>query len=142
GDPLAEPAGPFAIVEEELLRGHRAIDRRRAPGFLAAQERLPRGIEVGDAREAVGADLLDLVIEAERGARGVIEDRLERLIKEGQPVLHAGIPVSRAHRAIERIIVGDGAELLAIATPEAVDDLRIEQDLAHRLEAQLRQRAG
>ncbi len=49
-------------------------------------------------------------------------------------MLHADVAPAGADRLVERIVVGDGAELLAVARPEALDGRIVEQYLVHRLE--------
>ena len=53
-------------------------------------------------------------------------------MEERQPVLHALVAATFAHRFIERVFAGDGAEELHIACPETADRLLVQHDLCRR----------
>ena len=58
------------------------------------------------------------------GASGqVVEQRLQPLVEERQPVLHAGEAAAFADRLVERVAAGDGAEGVAVILAEAADRL-------------------
>ena len=121
---------PLPVIEKKLLRLDRAIRRRR--GARGPAHVAPRGIEIGDLLEPVAAHPFGLVVERHRRLGQIVEQRLEALVIKRQPVLHADIAPPRAHRLVQRIVVGDRAELLAIAQAEAADRVLVEQHLAHR----------
>ena len=130
---------PFALVEIKLLGLDRAVDRRARSG---GTHLLARAIEIGDLLEPVMPHRIRLVIERDRGLGQVIEHGLQALVIERQPMLHADIAPAGAHRFVERIVVGDGAELLAIARAEAADRRLVEQHLADRPQHRALERAG
>ncbi len=136
---LGEPGDPLAVVEIELVRPHRAVDRRRAP---RPQPFLARAVEIGDRRQPVVVHVLGLVVERHRRLGQVVEHRLEALVIERQPMLHADIAPPGADRVVERVVIGDRAELLAIAAAEALDRGVVEQHLVDRAEHDRIQRAG
>ncbi len=94
---------PFLLVEKGLLGPHRAIDRRgaAAPG---AHRLPPRLVEIGNGGDALVAHILGLVVEHESGIGQVVENRLQRLVVERQPMLHADVAPAGAdrHRAGSR----------------------------------------
>src|SRR5258707_1278069 len=118
--PANERPAPFLLVEKGLLGPHRALNRRgaAAPG---AHRLPPRLVVIGDGGDALMADILGLVVEHDCGIGQVVENRLQRLVVERQPMLHADVAPAGADRLVERIVFGDGAELLAVARPEALD---------------------
>ena len=90
------------------------------------------GVEIGDRLEPVVADLVGLMVEREPGAGQVVEQSLQLLVIERQPVLHADIAPAGTDRLVEQIIGAGGAKLLAVARAEAPDRGVVEQDLVDR----------
>jgi len=130
---------PFGVVKIELLRLDRPVERGGTA--MRRTEAPPRAIEIGDRLESVGAGLLGLMIERQRRAGQVIEQRFQGLIIERQPVLHAGIAAAGADRFVERVVAAARSELLAIARSEAMDRCVVEQYLADRSQVQFVNRA-
>src|SRR3984893_18487245 len=93
---------------------------------------MARGIETRDRLEPVVADLVGLMVEREPRTGQVVEQSLQLLIIERQPVLHADIAPAGADRFVEQIIGAGGAELLAIARAKTPDRPVVEQYLADR----------
>jgi hypothetical protein len=92
GDELADrPTGqrgvPCGLVEIEQLRRDRLVGTR-APG-LRAHRLDPRGVLLGQGAPAAGPGGVEAVVEGERRARQVVEDRLEPVVEERQPVFEA-----------------------------------------------------
>ena len=98
---------------------------------------MPGGVEIGDRFEPVTPRLIGLVIERYRRLRQVIEQRLQRLVVERQPMLHPGMAPPGADRFVERVVAADRAELLPIARAEAMDRRVVEQDLTDRAQHEL-----
>ena len=84
-------------------------------------------VEVGDRVEPVGANLVGLMVERDPGAGQIVEQGLQPLVIERQPMLHADIAPPGADRFVERVVGAGGAELLAVALAEAVDRRVVEQ---------------
>ncbi len=64
--------------------------------------------------------------------RQMIEQGLQPLLEQRQPMLHARQAPPIAHRLIERVAGRIGAKLLAVAGTEPLDALLVEQGLARR----------
>ncbi len=82
--------------------------------------------------EALRDGLLCEVVEADVTALHIIEQRLQPVMKQRQPLLHAGIALAGADRLIKRIVAGATAEQLDIAAAEHLLRLGAEVHLAHR----------
>ena len=76
------------------------------------------------------------MVEDDRRVRQIVEQRLQPLVEERQPVLHAGEAPALADRGIERVVARRRAEGLDVVAAEAADRLRRQRDLAHRLQRQ------
>ena len=81
---------------------------------------------------AFGDRLARQMVEDDRRARQIVEHRLQPLVEERQPVLHAGEAPSLADRRIERVVARRRAERLDVAAAEAADRLRRQRHFAHR----------
>ena len=84
----------------------------------------------------LGQRLARQMVEHERRVGQIVEQRVEPLVVERQPVLHAGEAPAFAHRRIERIVARRRAERLDVVAAEAADRLRRQRHLAHRLQGQ------
>src|ERR1700730_11856977 len=93
---------------------------------------MARGIETRDRLEPVVADLVGLMVEREPRTGQVVEQSLQLLVVERQPVLHADIAPAGADRFVEQVVRAGGAELLAVTRAEAPDRRIVEQYLADR----------
>ena len=133
--PQAQRRAPFGLAEIELIRPHRAIDRRA--GARGRGDVAPRPIEIGDRVEPMAANLVGLMIERDAGAGQIVEQGFEPLVIERQPVLHADIAPPGADRFIKRVVGAGGAELLAITLAKPVHRLIVEQDFADRAQHRL-----
>jgi hypothetical protein len=121
---------PRRLVEVELPRRHGLVDGIEPP--LLAQRRGAGVVLIGDRlppRDALGRGL---VVERDGRARQVVEDRLQPLVEEGQPVLRPGMLAPRADRLVERIVGARRAELDAVVLPEPRDRGLVEDDLGDR----------
>ena len=77
------------------------------------------------------------MVEADLGVGHVVEQRLQVLVEERQPVLHAGAAVAGADRLVERIVAGGAAEQLDVAAAEQALRRLAERDLADRHQREL-----
>ncbi len=115
-----------------------ALGRQRLvrPGVALAGplQAAPRSVKVGDGLQACVTRLLGLPVERHRRLGQVVEQRLQALVEQRQPVLHAGVRAAGADRLVERVVLAGGAEGLAIGGPEALDGRRLQDHLVDRLE--------
>ena len=72
------------------------------------------------------------VFERQRRAGQIIENGLERVVEQRQPVLHAGIAAALAHRLVQEIVGRGGTELGHVAGAEAADGFRDQLEFRHR----------
>ena len=74
------------------------------------------------------------MVEHDRRVRQIVEHRIEPLVEERQPMLHAGEAPALADRGVERVVARRRAERLDVGAAEAADRLRRQRHLAHRLQ--------
>ncbi len=131
---------PGGVVEVERGGGHRLVDgadlRLRRKGVGAGV------VLVGEGGPAGGAGGRGLVVEEDGGAGEVVEERLETLVEEREPVLGALDLAAGGDRLVERVVVAGGAEGLAVAGAEALDRGVVEDDLGDRRELDALHRLG
>ena len=133
GRAAREQPCPFVRVEKERFWLHRVI------GHFGDRRRRRVGARVEEVRnrlEAVVARVRRAMVEQDRALRHVVEERLEPVVEERQPVLDTGIAALGGDRLVKRIVSGHGAERAAVSGAEARDRLRREQHLAHRREGE------
>ena len=73
-------------------------------------------------------------LECDRSAVEIIDQRVHMLVKQRQPMLHAGIAAPLAHRLVELVVPCRGAEGFHIAQPKAPDRIGGELEFRHRHE--------
>ena len=123
-----EPLLPFLFRQIKPRRRQRLVRRRHA-----LLERLAAGVVViGDLREAFMRGVFGQMLERQRRARQIVEQRLHRIVKQRQPVLHAGIAAALAHRFVQQIVRRARAEFGDIAGAEAPDGFGDELEFRHR----------
>ena len=83
---------------------------------------------------ALGDRLVRQMVEDDRRVGQIVEQRLQPLVEERQPVLHAGEAAAFADRGVERVVARRRAERLDVVAAEAADRLRRQRHLAHRLQ--------
>src|SRR5581483_8792206 len=91
-------------------------------------------VEFLDLLESCRCRFARLMVECDNRLRQIIEQRLQPLVEQRQPVLETGIALPGADRLVKRIVLANRAEQLAIARAEARDRRLIERRLADRLE--------
>ena len=64
------------------------------------------GEVVGDHLQPGGQHLVGLVVQADRGARQVVQQRLHRGMEQRHPVLHAGMAAAVGDRVVDRVVGG------------------------------------
>ena len=136
-----EQAVPFRRFQVEALGRHGLVVG------AAAHAALPAGLAAGVV--VVGDQLVprleglgDLVIGRHDRLGAIVEQRLEVVVKERQPVLHADMALTGRHGLVKNIVARDIAEQLAIAAAEARDAVLGQQHLADRQYDDLVARAG
>ena len=77
------------------------------------------------------------MVEAERGTRRIVQKRVETVVEQRQPVLHAGIAASGAHRFVQRILGRDRTKGCHITLTEQALGRGAERELVHRHQSQL-----
>ena len=82
------------------------------------------------------------MVENHRRAGQVVEQRVEALEIERQPMLHAGEAPPFADRGVEAVVARRRAERLDVVAAEAADRLGRQRHLGHRLQRDLVARAG
>ena len=91
---------------------------------------------VGDHLQPRGQHLVRLVIQADRGARQIVEQRLHPFVEQRHPVLHARMSAAVRDRQIDRILGRRLAEDVPPARAEAGDRIRVERHFGHRPQGQ------
>ena len=126
-------AVPLGFVEVEPLGRKGAIRRTAAvASFLGHRRVAPRLIGVARQGPALGPRRLDLVVQEHPGVvRQIVEQRLQPVVEQRQPVLHALPPRAFADGRVERIIARR-PEQAQIAGAEPRNTLGVQQDLRHR----------
>jgi hypothetical protein len=125
--PVAERRLPRGVVEIEEPRRAGLVDgidpvlglHRLEARVVLVLDRLPAGEPRGR----------HLVVEEDGRAGQVVEQRLEPVVEERQPVLHARMLAPRADRLVERVVGAGRAELDPVVLPEAGDRGLVEDDL-------------
>ncbi len=110
--------------------------------MLARRDIAPRAVEFLDLLQPCQHCLVALVVERERRRGQIVEQRFQFLVEQRQPVFDADRAPSGTDRFVERIVMADGPEQLAIAGAEALDRRLVEQHLAHRLQREALQRGA
>ena len=93
----------------------------------------------GDLLEALLDRLVGEMIEADIAADHVIEQRLQLVVEQRQPLLHARIALAVTDGLIQRIVAGRAAEQLNVTAAEGLLGFLTERDFAHRQQDQLLQ---
>ena len=95
------------VGEEHRVRRHRLVGRRAEALRLEALD--ARLIVVADQGQALAHGLVGQMIEADGRLGHIVEQRLQTLVEQRQPMLHAGIALpgaDRLHRAGPRRMTG------------------------------------
>ena len=101
-----------------------------------------RLVIVPDLVEAFARGVVGKRFEHDRRARHVIEDAIEPLVEQRQPMLHAGMAATLAYRGIDEIVRGRRAKGFDIAETEAPDGLTGELEFGNRNEIETAQLVG
>src|SRR4249920_2298869 len=101
---------PILFGEEHAL-GRHGIVGWRAEGF-ALQRLLTRLVVVLDLLQALGARVVIERIEGDDGVRHMVEQSLEALMEQRQPMLHALMLAADRYRFIERVVAPHRTEQL------------------------------
>ena len=135
---------PVAGVQIQRPGRKRPIGRRMAPtlAFLSLGGLCPPFIGVGDQVPPLGPRALSLIVQEDLGlVRQIVEQRIQRLVEQRQPLLHALTPRALADGRIQGI-VARRPEQLQIAGTEARDRIRVQQGLRHGRQRHRRHLAG
>ena len=126
-----QPLGPFGFRQIEPVRRQRLVGRaacaRRAPPCAPRSSR--RSARAARARRPRPA------ARATTGAPGtIVEQRVELVVEQRQPVLHAGMAAAFADRLVEQVARVGRAERRHIAGAEAPDRVGRELEFGDRHE--------
>ncbi len=132
---LAQQLHPLLLAEKHARRRHRLVGWRTEAQRLQAFD--TRLVVLSDQGEPLPYRLVGQVIEADGRLRHVIEQRLQMLMEQRQPVLQARIALAGADRLVQRVLRRHRAEHLDIAAPEALLRIGPEGRLADRHQGQL-----
>lgn len=111
-------------VEIEQIRRQRPVR-----GLAVAWRTAPRFVMIGDHLEPRLKYLVGLVVERNRGQREIIEQCLEMIVEQRQPVLHARMAPSFGDRLVKRVGAGRVAEAFAPGAAEVRDRRAVEWHL-------------
>ncbi len=121
---------PRGVVQIEQPRRGWLVDRVHPP--LGRHRLAPRVILVGDAFPPRQAGGRHLIVQHHRGVGQIVEQRLQPLVEERQPMLHPLMLAPGADRLVQRIVRPGGAELDPVVLPEPGDRRLVEDHLGHR----------
>ncbi|MPL73680.1 hypothetical protein SDC9_19486 [bioreactor metagenome] len=121
---------PGGFVEIKKPRRRRLVDGVDpvAPGHRLA----PRVVLIGDPLPPRDPRRLDLVVEHHARLGQIVEEGLEPVVEEAEPMLHAGVLAPGRDRFVQRIVRAARAEFDAVVLPETGDRGLVEDHLAHR----------
>ena len=94
-------------------RRHRLVGRRAEGQGLQPLHARIVVVAIRASRSPTAS--LGQVIEADGGVRHVVEQRIQVIVEQRQPVLHARIALAGADGLVERVLAGHGAEGLHVA---------------------------
>src|SRR5665213_2240976 len=72
------------------------------------------------------------MLKRQRRTRQIVEQSFQRIVEQREPVLHAGIAATLAHRFVQQVVRRASAELGDIAGAEAPDGFGDELEFRHR----------
>ncbi len=113
-----EPLAPFGLGEIEPVRRQRLVGRAAARVGARRHVLGARLVVIGDLGEALLGGVLGQRLDHDRGAGEIIEQRVEVVMEQRQPMLHAGIAAAFAHRLVEQVVGLGRTEGLHIAGAE------------------------
>ena len=123
---------PFLPRQMEFLRRQRAVDGR-AVRPAAPFPRLPRLVVIGDGLESLIQGVVDGGVPRNHGSGQIIEQGLQLLVEQREPMLHPHVPPAGGDGLIERIgLPGHGAEATAVSAAEPRDRLLVQKGFADR----------
>ena len=129
---LARALGPFLRLHVKRAGRQRTV--RRDACLWMCHGGLARVVIVLHLPEPLAGGIVDERVEGDRHALRVIEQRVEPVVEERQPVLDARITAAFADGFVEPVVAGRRAELGHVALAEAADALGRELHLADRHE--------
>ena len=109
----------------------------------ALGERLPpRFVVVLDLSEALVGGVFRQRLERDHRPRQIVEDRLQAVVEQRQPMLHAGVTAAFGHRLVEQVVGRGRTEGFDIAEPEAPDGFGGQLELGDRNQVEGAQLVG
>ena len=130
--PAAEHRVPAGAVEIQPVRRQRPVRH-----LAVARDGAAGGVVVVDHLQPGGQHLLGLVVQADRGARQVVQQRLHALVEQRHPVLHAGMAAAVGDRLVHRVVGGAaGSNSSRQAERKRAIDVAVERHLGDRAQRQ------
>ena len=136
---FCEPLAPFGFGKVEPIRRQRFIGCAAAGLIDGVFSRLEI---IGDLGETLVGGLLGERLDRNRTSFDVVEQGFEPLVKQRQPMLHAGVAAAFAHRLVEHVIRAGRAKSRHVAGAKQADRLRGELKLRHRHQVERTQFVG
>src|SRR5262249_60566892 len=112
---------PSGFAEMEPLGRQRVIGRA---GSALGERLLTRLIVVRDLTEPLAGGVLGQRFEYHRGTRYVFEQRIEPVMEQRQPMLHAAMAPAFAHPVVKEVVGRRSAEGRNVTEAEAPDRFR------------------
>ena len=91
-----------------------------------------RLVQVGDELQPRIPRLFGLGIEADKRARKIVEQHIETIVEQRQPMFHALVLTTGGDRLVKRIVARHRAEQLHVTLAKLAPHLRPQRKLAHR----------
>src|ERR1700734_4079226 len=136
-----KPLLPLAFAEIKPRRRQRLIVRLTR---IFRVSRASRCIIIGDERNTLVGRVVGATVEHERRTTDIVEDRVELIVEQRQPMFDADGAAAFTDGGVEIVVWSGRAELRCVALAETFDRIGRQARFAHRHEikrAQLRGRA-
>ena len=124
-----EPPAPLRFAEIEPIGRQRHVERARPP---LAEGCLPRVVVILDLIQPLARRLLGERLDHHGGAGQIVEQRVEPVMEQRKPMLHAGMAPAFAHGMVEKVVGRGRAERFDIAETETPDRFGRQLEFRHR----------
>ena len=135
----AQPRPPFLRRQIKFARLQRLVIRASEIDIIGALARL---VIIRDLRQPLASRVVDLRVEQQRRVAEIIEQRVEFVVEQRQPMFGAGMAAALADRFVKRVAARLAAKARRIGLAEAAHRLADELQLAHRHEVERAQLPG
>ena len=121
-----EALRPLAFAQIEPVRRQRPIDRL----LIGVERFLARAVVVIDLGKPFPRSILDQRLEHDGYVRQIVEQRVELLCEQRQPVLHPGMAAAFAHRLKQWVALCAPAKFGSVAHAKSAPRFVVELDFA------------